>query len=66
VASRDETNQFYGVRYEYDPETGEPIKQYVPTTVGGKMAGYQDARVSEGLHEPYRASRKRMRHDRGG
>jgi hypothetical protein len=38
---RDETNQFYGVRYEYDPETGEPIKQYVPTTVGGKMAGYR-------------------------
>lgn len=38
---RDETNQFYGVRYEYDEESGQPIKQFVPTTVDGKMAGFR-------------------------
>lgn len=38
---RDETNVFFGVRYEYDEETGEPIKQYVPTTVGYELAGYR-------------------------
>jgi hypothetical protein len=38
---RDETNVFFGVRYEYDEETGEPIKQYVPTTVNGELAGYR-------------------------
>lgn len=38
---RDETNAFFGVRYEYDEETGEPIKQYVPTTINGELAGYR-------------------------
>jgi len=37
----DETNIFFGVRYEYDEETGEPCKQYVPTTIDGKLAGYR-------------------------
>jgi hypothetical protein len=38
---RDETNKFFGIRYEYSDETGEPIKQYVPTTIDGKLAGYR-------------------------
>lgn len=37
----DETNKFYGVRYEYDEETGAPVKQYIPTTIDGKMAGFK-------------------------
>lgn len=37
----DDTNKFYGARYEYDEETGELIKQYIPTTVGGEPAGYR-------------------------
>lgn len=36
-----ETNAFFGVRYQYDEETGEPIKQFVPTTVKGELAGYR-------------------------
>lgn len=38
---KDETNIFFGVRYEYDEETGEPIKQYVPTTINSELAGYR-------------------------
>jgi hypothetical protein len=38
---RDEINVYFGIRYEYDEETGEPIKQYVPTTVGYELAGYK-------------------------
>ena len=36
---RDETNKYFGVRYEYDAETGEPCKQYFPTTIDGQLAG---------------------------
>lgn len=38
---KDDTNRPYGVRYEYDEETGQPDKQYVPTTIGGKLVGYK-------------------------
>ena len=38
---RDETNKFFGVRYAYDEETGEPCKQYFPTTINGKLVGYR-------------------------
>lgn len=37
----DETNKFFGVRYTYDDETGEPDAQYVPTTIDGKLVGYK-------------------------
>ena len=36
-----ETNQFYGVRMEYDESTGDPIREYYPTTLDYKMAGYK-------------------------
>ena len=36
-----ETNTFFGVRYEYDKESGQPIKQFVPTTIGGELVGYR-------------------------
>lgn len=38
---RKETNIYFGVRYEYDQETGELLKQYVPTTIGGLLVGYR-------------------------
>lgn len=38
---RDDINAFFGVRYEYDEETGEPIKQFVPTTINGELVGYR-------------------------
>lgn len=38
---RKDTNKFFGVRYEYDPETGAPCAQYVPTTIEGSIVGYR-------------------------
>jgi hypothetical protein len=38
---RDETSRYFGVRYQYDEETGKPIKQFVPTTVDGNIVGYR-------------------------
>jgi 5S rRNA maturation endonuclease (ribonuclease M5) len=38
---RKDINTFFGVRYEYDQATGEPIKQYVPTTIDGELCGYR-------------------------
>lgn len=38
---RKETNAFFGVRYSYDEESGEPDKMFVPTTIGGELAGYR-------------------------
>lgn len=38
---RKDINQFFGVRYQYDEETGEPIKEFVPTTIDGELAGYK-------------------------
>jgi hypothetical protein len=37
----DKTSIPFGVRYEYDPETGAPIKQLFPTTVDGELVGYR-------------------------
>jgi hypothetical protein len=49
---RDETNKFFGVRYEYDDETGEPIKQYVPTTIGYELAGYRVRKFPKDFNGP--------------
>lgn len=38
---RDETSRWFGVRYEYDSETGEPVAQYFPTTIDGELVGYR-------------------------
>jgi len=38
---RDETSRWFGVRYEYDAETGEPCAQYFPTTIDGQLVGYR-------------------------
>jgi hypothetical protein len=46
------TNIFFGVRYEYDETTGEPIKQYVPTTVDGELSGYRTRRFPKDFGGP--------------
>lgn len=38
---RKETNSFFGVRYSYDESTGEPVKEFVPTTINGELVGYR-------------------------
>ena len=38
---RDETSKWFGVRYEYDASSGEPVAQYFPTTVDSELVGYR-------------------------
>lgn len=49
---RKETNSFFGVRYEYDEETGEPIKMFVPTTVDYELAGYRTRTFPKDFSNP--------------
>jgi hypothetical protein len=49
---RKDINTFFGVRYEYDEESGEPIKQYVPTTIAGELVGYRTRRFPKDFSEP--------------
>lgn len=48
----DETNKFFGIRYEYDTETGELEKQYYPTTIDGKMVGFKTRRMPKDFTAP--------------
>jgi archaellum biogenesis ATPase FlaH len=38
---RKDTNAFFGIRYSYDEETGQPDCMFVPTTINGELAGYR-------------------------
>lgn len=38
---RKETNSFFGVRYSYDEATGDPVKEFVPTTINSELVGYR-------------------------
>ena len=49
---RRETNRFFGVLYEIDPETGEPCKQLVPTTIDYKLVGYRVRKFPKDFSEP--------------
>jgi archaellum biogenesis ATPase FlaH len=49
---RDEINAYFGVRYEYDEGTGEPIKQYVPVTKGSKLVGYKTRKFPKDFTNP--------------
>jgi len=49
---RKETNAFFGIRYEYDEETGEPIKQFVPTTINGELVGYRTRVFPKDFSQP--------------
>lgn len=46
------TNTFFGVRYEKSEETGEVVKQYVPTTIGGELSGYRTRRLPKDFSGP--------------
>jgi hypothetical protein len=47
-----ETNTFFGVRYQYDQETGQPVKQYVPTTINGELVGYRTRVFPKDFSQP--------------
>lgn len=49
---RDDITRQFGVRYEYDPETGEPVAQYVPTTIDGAIVGYKVRRFPKTFDGP--------------
>jgi len=49
---RDEINAYFGVRYEYDEETGEPNKQYVPVTKSSKLVGYKTRKFPKDFTNP--------------
>jgi archaellum biogenesis ATPase FlaH len=49
---RDEITRPFGVRYEYDEETGEPIKQFVPVTKAGKLVGYKTRKFPKDFSSP--------------
>lgn len=49
---RDETSRFFGVRYSYDQETGEPCAQWYPTTVDGELVGYKVRRFPKDFQTP--------------
>lgn len=48
----DETYKFFGIRHEYDEETGELVKQYYPTTIGYEPAGYKTRRLPKDFTAP--------------
>jgi hypothetical protein len=47
----DETNKFFGIRYEYD-EQRELVKQYYPTTISGELSGYKTRRMPKDFTAP--------------
>ena len=47
-----ETNSFFGVRYQYDEVSGEPIKQFVPTTIKGELVGYRTRTFPKDFSNP--------------
>ncbi len=49
---KDATNVIAGVRYSYDEETGQPDKQFVPTTVDGKLTGYKTRSFPKDFSDP--------------
>lgn len=38
---RQDINKYFGVRYQYNEETGEPEKEFVPITEGYNLVGYK-------------------------
>ncbi len=49
---RDEITKYFGVRYEYDQETGEPIKQFIPVTKDYKLVGYKTRKFPKDFTSP--------------
>lgn len=40
-----EITSYFGVRQEFDPETGQVVKQYYPTTIAGELSGLKVRKV---------------------
>lgn len=49
---RKEINSYFGVRYQYSEETGEPIKEFVPTTINGELTGYKTRVMPKDFSHP--------------
>lgn len=49
---RKEINAFFGVRYQYDEATGEPVKEFVPTTIDGELVGYKTRVFPKDFSQP--------------
>lgn len=49
---KDETNKIAGVRYSYDEDTGQPNKQFVPTTIDNKLVGYKTREFPKDFSNP--------------
>lgn len=49
---RKDINTFFGVRYEVSQETGEVVKQYVPTTIDGDLCGYRTRKMPKDFGAP--------------
>jgi archaellum biogenesis ATPase FlaH len=47
-----ETNTFFGVRYQYDEETGDVVKQFVPTTINSELVGYRTRVLPKNFSNP--------------
>lgn len=49
---KDETNVAYGVRYQCDENTGEIVKQFVPTTINNELVGYKVRTLPKSFDSP--------------
>lgn len=49
---KDITNVAYGVRYQCDEETGEIVKQFVPTTIDNELVGYKCRKIPKSFDSP--------------
>lgn len=49
---RKDINTFFGVRYEMDTSTGEPVKQYVPCTIESELCGYRTRTFPKDFSNP--------------
>lgn len=49
---REEINKYFGVRYQYSEETGEPIKEFVPITQAGELVGYKTRIFPKDFSQP--------------
>ena len=49
---RTETSKPFGVRYQYDEESGEVVKMFVPTTIDGEHVGYRTRKLPKDFTNP--------------
>ena len=49
---RTETSKLFKVRYQYDEESGEVSKMFVPTTIEGEHVGYRTRKIPKDFTNP--------------